>query len=106
MAPFRGQPCVVEVEPADHRAYIEGRLHRVQLKLGTRYLCAVRHDRTVDNWAEKFRTGRIAQGLKAAAEAVHKTAAGRIEGFTGVYFVVADIIGDVHHDLVGIRTNI
>jgi hypothetical protein len=31
VAPFGGQPGVVEVEPADHGADVEGRLHRIEL---------------------------------------------------------------------------
>src|SRR5208337_4594370 len=50
MAPFCSQPGVVEVQPADHSADIEGCLYRIQLKLGARNFCAVwdygpRHNR-------------------------------------------------------------
>jgi len=41
MAPFRRQPGVVEVEPADHGADIERRLHRVELELRAGDLGAV-----------------------------------------------------------------
>ena len=42
MAPFGGEPGVVEIEPADHRADVERRLHRVELELRARHLGAVR----------------------------------------------------------------
>src|SRR5215469_215044 len=60
MSPFRGEPGVVEIEPAHDCADIERCLNRVQFVSGSRYArtlarhrCA-RHDRT-----EKLRASRI-----------------------------------------------
>ena len=36
MAPFGGEPGVVEIEPADHRADVERRMHRIELPRGAR----------------------------------------------------------------------
>ena len=51
VAPFGGEPRVVEVEPADHRADVERRLHRIELERRARHLRAVRHDRARDDRA-------------------------------------------------------
>src|SRR6478672_6654711 len=45
MAPFGGEPGVVEVEPTDHGAEVERRLHRIELVMGAGYLRAIRHHR-------------------------------------------------------------
>ena len=37
MPPLRGKPRVVEVQPANHRADVESRLHRIKLKTRARH---------------------------------------------------------------------
>src|ERR1700736_445729 len=37
MSPFSGEPGVIVIEPAYHRADVEGRLHRVQFVTGPRH---------------------------------------------------------------------
>src|SRR5512139_1500114 len=59
MSPFRCQPRVIKVQPPDHRSDIEGRLHRVELKLSPGHLCPVWNYRAWNNGAEKLRTCRI-----------------------------------------------
>src|SRR4051812_35475285 len=54
MAPLGGEPGVVEVEPADHRADAEGRLYRIELKLRPGHLGAVRHHRAWHDGAEEL----------------------------------------------------
>ncbi len=44
MPPFRGQPGVVEIQPADHRADIERGLHRIELERRSGHLGAIGHD--------------------------------------------------------------
>ena len=80
MAPFGGEPGVVEIEPADHRADVEGGLDRVELELGARHLGAVRHDRARHDRAEQLGAGGILERLEAAAERVDQAVAG---GFVG-----------------------
>ena len=70
MAPLGGQPGVVEVEPADHGADVEGGLHGVELIAGAGHARAVGHDGAGDDGAEELGAGGIFEGFKAAAERV------------------------------------
>src|SRR6185437_11045288 len=45
MPPFGGEPSIVEIEPADHRADIERSLYRIKLELGTGNSSAIGHSR-------------------------------------------------------------
>ena len=50
MAPLGGEPGVVEVEPANHGADIEGGLHGIELKVGAGNARAVGNDRCRARW--------------------------------------------------------
>ena len=52
MTPFGGKPGIVKIQPANHRADIEGGLNRVQLKLRTRHLRAIRYYRARHDWPQ------------------------------------------------------
>ena len=100
VAPLGGQPGVVEVEPANHRANVEGGLHRVELKGGARNLGAVGHDGSRHDRAQQFGAGRIFERLETAAQRIDQAIArGGVGQFT-LDVVVADIIGNVDEDLV------
>ena len=72
MAPLRRQPGVVEIEPADHAADVEGRLDRIELDSRARHARAARHHRARHERAQMLRAGRILQGQHRAAERVHQ----------------------------------
>ena len=100
VAPFGGQPGVVEIEPADHRADVEGRLHRVELELRAGNLGAVRHHRP-----RTIGPSSLVQAGYAAprgrSPACPSGIAGRVVGLLAVDVVVVDVVGDVDQNLVG-----
>ena len=72
--PIGREPGVVEIEPADHRAEVPGRLHRVELELGPGHLGAARrHGLQVDQPEQLVR--QVFQRLEAAAQRVHQAVA-------------------------------
>ena len=75
VAPLGGEPRVVEVEPADHRADVERGLHRIELERRARHLRPVRHDGARDDRPEELRARRIGKRLEAAAQRVDQAVA-------------------------------
>ncbi len=106
MAPFRGQPGVVEVEPADHRADVERRLHRIELKLRPRNPRAVGDDGARDDRAEELGARRIRQRFQAAPERVKQAVSCRVVRFLARDLVAGHVVGDVDKHLVGLGSNI
>ena len=100
MTPFRRQPGIVEIEPADHGTDIESRLNRIQLKLGTRYFGAVRDNGSRHNRAEHFFARRIFQGFQTATQGIQEAViCGVISAITADVHI-QNIISDVLNDLV------
>ena len=106
MAPLGGEPGVVEIEPADHRADIERRVHRLKLPIGAGNARAVRQGRAGDHRAQMFRAFGIAQREQAAAEGIHEIIARGIDGFATVGDIIRRIIRDVDENFVRFGTNI
>src|SRR5262249_20918924 len=106
MSPFGGEPRVVEVEPADDRAEVEGGLDGIELERGAGDLRAVRDDRAGDDRTEELRACRKAQRLEAAAERVHEAIARGVERLLRGDLVRADVVDDVDQDLVRIRPDV
>src|SRR2546430_1185701 len=102
MAPFGGEPGVVEIEPADRRADVERRLHRIELELRARYFGAVGNDRTRDDRSEQLGAGRIRQRFEPATERVDQAVPRRLVRFLARYLVLDDVVGDIGEDLVGL----
>ena len=81
VAPLGGEPGVVEVEPADDGADVEGGLHGVEDRSwcqGTR--APLVHGEAGDDGAEELGAGGEVEGLQAAAEGVEETVAGGLVG--------------------------
>ena len=96
MAPFGGQPGVVEIQPADHGADVEGRQDGVELEGCARHLgaigdCGARYHRP-----QQLGAGRVAQCLEAAAQCVHQAVAGGIKRFCAGDLGVVYVVGNVH----------
>lgn len=72
VAPFGGQPAVVEVEPSDHGANVEGSVDGIQHKGSAGDLCAVGHDGARDNRTQQLGALLEAEALKTAAEGVEE----------------------------------
>src|SRR5690606_5831302 len=106
VAPFGGQPGVVEVEPADHGADVEGGLDRVQLEGGAGDLGAVGHDGAGHDGAQQLGAGGVFQRLQAAAQGVDQAVAGGVVGQGAVDRVVQHIVHDVDQYLVGLGTDV
>jgi len=79
VAPFGGEPAVVEVEPADHGADVEGAGDGVQDVGGSRDSDAVGDGGAGDDGAEEFGAGGEFEGFEAAAEGVEEDEAGGVE---------------------------
>ncbi len=106
VAPFRGQPGVVEVQPADHGADVEGRLYRIELELRAGHLGAVGHHRPGHDRAEHLGARRIGQGLEPAAQSVRQTQARGVVRLLAGDVVVESVLGDVDEDSVGIGADV
>ena len=82
MTPLRSEPGIVEVEPAHHRADIEGGLNRIKFIASARNARALfRHRGSRHEGAEQLGAGGIGEREQGAAEAVHQAESGRMEGF-------------------------
>ncbi len=95
VAPFGGQPRVIEIEPANHRADVKGRLNRVKLKLCTGHFGAVRDCGARYDGPQQFCAGRVFQCFQAAAQGVDQAVACRFVGQVAVNGVIQNIIGNV-----------
>lgn len=79
MAPLGSEPAVVEVEPSDHGANVEGTVDGVHLVVGTRYLAAIGDGCAFHNRTEDLPALLEAQPLQTAAKRVNEDPAGGIE---------------------------
>src|SRR5216110_2323335 len=104
MAPLGGEPGVVEVEPADQRADVEGRLHRVELEGGARDARAARHDRSGHHGTQELAAGRNRERLQGAGEAVHEAVARGLVRRLALDGEIAGVVGDGAEHPVRCRT--
>jgi hypothetical protein len=100
MAPLGCQPGVVEIEPANHGADVESRLHRVKLITRARHACAVGNHRSRHDGPEELGARRIFECLQSAAEGVDQAMLSGAVSKLAVDLVIEDIAGDVREDLV------
>jgi hypothetical protein len=75
----RTQEAVVEVEPANLGANVEGAPNGVDLELGSRDLCAVGDDGALDNRTHELRAFWESKALETAAKRVEEAETGRVE---------------------------
>src|ERR1700722_19147004 len=100
MAPFRSQPGVVEVEPANHGANVECSLNGIELKAGAWNTRAVgnncaRHDR-----AEQLAACGILKRLESAPERVDQAIPRGPIRKIAVDLEIQCVVGDVSKDFV------
>ncbi len=101
MAPFGGQPGVVVVQPANHAADVEGRLHRIEFIGRPRHPRPTRHDRARHQWSHQLGAGGEGQRQQAAAQGVHQAVASRLHGFLAFLDLgVENVVGHVDQDRV------
>src|SRR5882757_5504742 len=72
VTPFGCQPSVIEVQPTDHCADVEGCLDGVQLVRGAGHARATCHHSTGDHGSHELGARRVLQCLKAAGEGIHQ----------------------------------
>ncbi len=104
MAPLGGEPGVVEIQPADHRADVEGRLHRFELEGGAGNSRSARHDRPRHYRTQELAAGRVLQRLKGAGEGVHQAVARGVVRRLAVHGEIAGVGGDGAEHGVRFRT--
>ena len=94
MPPFRGQPGVVEVKPANRAADVPCRLDGIQLELRTRYAGTVRYHGARYDGPQVLGTLREAQRKEAASQGIHQAVARGVVGFVAEDIRARDVIGD------------
>ena len=72
MTPFGGEPAVVEVEPSDHGADVEGAADWIELVGGTGDFGAMRDGGARDDGAEELGAVGEFEGFETAAEGVEE----------------------------------
>ena len=106
MAPFGGEPGVVEIEPADHATDIERCRHRVELKGRAGHFGAVRHHRSRNNRPHELGACGVRQRLEAATERVHQAQPRGVVRFGALDFILERVVGDIDQDLVGFGADV
>ena len=105
MAPLRGQPGVIEVEPADQRADVEGGLHGVEFERGAGHARAAGHRGARHHGPQPAHAGGKLQCLEGAGERIHQAVARGVIGQRAVELRGVGIVGDLHEQLVRRRTH-
>ena len=106
MAPFGGQPGVVEVEPADHRADVEGGLNRVQLERRARHLRAVGDDRARHDRSHQLGAGRVGERLESAAERIDQAVTRGFQRERAVDLIIQNVVDDIDQDWVRVGSHV
>src|SRR5688500_19056127 len=106
MPPLGGQPCVVEIKPADHRADIESRLYRVELEPGARNFCSIRHRSARNDRTQKFGAGWISERFHCTAQGVYQAVACRVVSEIALNVPMDNVIGNIDQNLIGLGTDV
>ena len=101
MTPFRSQPGVVEVQPADHRTDVPCGFHRVHFMRSAGDARAVAHGGTGYQRAEVLGALGETQRQQAAAQRVDQAVARGVIGFRRLDLHAAYVFCDIHQHLVG-----
>jgi hypothetical protein len=104
--PLGSEPGIVEVEPADHGADVERRLHRIELEARAGDARAVLNDGARDQRPEKLGARGIFERLQAAAQRVHQAETRRAVGLGAFDLVLAYVVRDVDEDFVRLGPDI
>ncbi|MNI30814.1 hypothetical protein D3C73_846730 [compost metagenome] len=102
--PFGGQPGVVEIQPADHRADVERGLHGVKLERRAGHLGAVWHHGAGHDRPQQLLARRVFQRFQAAAQRVDQAVACGLVRQAALDLVVKNVVRDIDQDLIGIGT--
>ncbi len=106
MAPLRGEPSVVEVEPTDHRAEVEGRANGIEFKAGPGHARAEGHGEPGYDRTQELRTRRVLQRHDAAAQRIEQTVGRGIKRLVAGDGRVQRVIGELDKEPVRCRANV
>ena len=95
MAPLGGEPGIVIVEPANHRADIKRGVHGLQLPIGARHAGAVSQRRAGNDRTEMLGAFGKTQREQAAAQGVEQIIARRVDGFAAGRDVTRRVVGNL-----------
>jgi hypothetical protein len=100
VAPLGGEPGVVEVEPPDDGADVEGGGDGIELVGGAGYAGAVLDRGAGDDGPEELGAGRVGEGHDAAGQRVGEAPAGGVVGLGAGDLGVQRVVGEVGEELV------
>ena len=106
VTPLRGEPGVVEIQPADHRTDVEGGLYRIELELRAGDFRAVGHHGAGDDGPYELGAGRVFEGLKPAAQRVDQAVARGLVSNAALDLVLGDVVDDVDKDFIGLGADV
>ena len=101
VAPFGGEPGVVEVEPADDGTDVKRALDGIELVAGAGDARAVPDRGAGDDGSEELGAGRIGEGEDAAGEGVGEAPAGGVVGLIAREGGAERVVGEIDEQLVG-----
>jgi len=105
MAPFGGEPGVVEIQPADLRADVVGGLRGIEFERGIGHARAAGEFRTWHHGAEVPDAFLVVHRQRGAGKRVEQHEARRLEGFARTDAGLDDVIGHLRHFRVRRRTH-
>ncbi len=100
VSPLRGQPGIVEIQPANHGPDVEGRVDGIEFVGGAGNARTVGEGCARNHRSHQFRAGGIFQCLKAACQRIHEAVAGGLIGEFILDFEAQRIIGDGGEDVI------
>ena len=105
MTPLGRKPGVVEIEPADDRADVEGRRHRIEFIVRTRNTRAAREPGTGHDRSEQLCACGVVQRQHATAQGVHEAVAGDAAGGLACRVKLEHVVGDLGQHGIGCGTD-
>jgi hypothetical protein len=106
VAPFGGEPGVVEVEPPDDRPDVERALHGIEFVTRARHAGAVLDGGAGDDRAEELGAGRVGERHDAAGERVGETPARGVEGLVARGLGAEGVVGEFDEQWIGRGTDV
>ena len=100
VTPFRGEPGIVEVQPAYRRADVEGRADRIEFPGRAGHTRAPLQRGPWHHGPEQFRAGRIFQCLQATADRIGQAMPGGLVRQLAEGGLVEHVIGDSAQQLI------
>ncbi|MNC17041.1 hypothetical protein D3C75_649060 [compost metagenome] len=100
VAPFGGQPGVIEIQPAHHRTDVEGRLHRIEYEVGAGDTRAIGHADARHQRTQQLAAGGEGQRLQPAAQRIEQAVMRSLERQRRIDAGVTHVVDDVHQQRI------